>query len=209
MDKINNFVKTTLLGGFGVLLPVLILFILFSAVFRFVTTSLRPIAAVFGVGLIRSEFVAGVLSILIMVLISFLVGLAVRTRTGVIYHSVIEDSLLNKIPGYTLVREATKYFEGREERPFSAFALVRPFGSDTLVNAFVTDSHPDGSYSVFVPQGPTLAQGDIYHLKSQDVFIVDVPVSEGIKAVISMGAGSDKILKSLRDSEPPDLLGKL
>jgi len=213
MEKVKDFVKTTLLGGLGVLLPVLILFVAFNAIFRFVTGSIRPIANIFGVGLIRSDFIAGVISILIMVLISFVVGLIVKTRTGVIYHAIIEEAVLNKIPGYKLVKEATTYFEPGKERPFSAFALVRPFGSDTMVNAFITDTHPDGSYSVFVPQGPTLAQGDIYHLKPKDVYILDVPIAEGIKAIISMGAGSEKLLAKYKeknpDQDPPDLLGDL
>ncbi|HEY4687551.1 MAG TPA: hypothetical protein VIH20_05025, partial [Candidatus Subteraquimicrobiales bacterium] len=119
MEKVKDFVKTTLLGGLGVLLPVLILFVAFNAIFRFVTGSIRPIANIFGVGLIRSDFIAGVISILIMVLISFVVGLIVKTRTGVIYHAIIEEAVLNKIPGYKLVKEATTYFEPGKERPFS------------------------------------------------------------------------------------------
>ena len=213
MEKVKIFVKTTLLGGLVVILPVLILFVIFNALFKFVTGSIRPIANIFGVGLIKSDFIAGVISIMIMILISFIVGLVVKTRTGVIYHAVIEETVLNKIPGYKIVREATTYFEPGKERPFSAFALARPFGSGTLVNAFVTDTHPDGSYSVFVPQGPTLAQGDIYHLNSKDVFILDVPVADGIKAIISMGAGSEKLLEKYReknpDGDPPDLLGDI
>ncbi len=203
MSKAKNFIKTTLLGGFGVLLPVLILFIVFSALFRFITNNIRPLTNIVTLGSNIQGILADLISIAIIITACFIIGVVVKTRTGVFFHNVIETRLLERIPGYNLVKDTVKYFGGGQETPFSTVALVRLFGGETLQTAFVTDNHPDGSCTVYVPQAPTLAQGDVYHVQAKDVFIIDVPVEDGIKSVVGCGAGSQKLVEKYREKELP------
>jgi uncharacterized membrane protein len=81
--------------------------------------------------------------------------------------------------------------------PFSSVALARIFDNDTLVTAFVTDRHVDGSYTVFVPTGPNPTSGGIYHLKAENVFPVDVSVEDAMRSIISCGAGSSTLIAKL------------
>jgi uncharacterized membrane protein len=74
-------------------------------------------------------------------------------------------------------------------------ALAQIFGNSTLVTCFVTDSHDDGSFTVFVPTGPNPTSGLIYHLEGQYVHPVKVPVQDAMRSVISCGAGSGKLLQ--------------
>jgi uncharacterized membrane protein len=62
------------------------------------------------------------------------------------------------------------------------------------VTCFITDSHDDGSFTVFVPTGPNPTSGLIYHLGGEFVHPVNVPVQEAMRSVISCGAGSGKLL---------------
>ena len=195
MSKAKNFIKTTLLGGFGVLLPVLILFIVFSALFGFITNNIRPLTNLITMSSNIQGILADVISIAIIIVTCFVIGVAIKTRTGVFFHNVIETQLLEKIPGYGWVKETLKYFGGGQETPFRTVALVRLYSSGTLQTAFVTDSHSDGSYTVYVPLAPTLAQGEVYHVPGDDVFVLDVPVEEGIRSVIGCGAGSRGLIE--------------
>ena len=199
MDKAKNFVRTTLLGGFAVLLPVLVLFIVFNTLFKFITNNIRPITDI----VTRSSNIQGILaditSIAIIIAICFFVGVAVKTRTGIFFHNVIETRFLGKIPGYNMVKDTVKYFSGGQETPFRMVALVRPFTGDTLQTAFVTDSHSDGSYTVYVPLAPTLTQGNVCHIQGKDVFILDVTVEEGIRSVVGCGAGSRGLIEKYRE----------
>ena len=199
MGRIKDFVKTTLLGGFAVLLPVLVLLIVFNTLFKFTTNTIRPITDVVARSSNIQGILADIISITIIVAICFFVGVSVKTRIGMFFHNVIETRFLGKIPGYNMVKDTVKYFSGGQETPFRTVALVRLFAGDTLQTAFITDNHSDGSYSVYVPQAPTLAQGDVYHVRADDVFIVDVPVEEAIRSVIGCGAGSRGLVEKYRE----------
>jgi uncharacterized membrane protein len=115
----------------------------------------------------------------------------------------IESNLFRKIPGYSMIKDIVSGFFGKKESAFSSVALVRIWGSDTLVTAFVTDKHEDGSYTVFVPTGPNPTSGNIYHLKAENVHIVDVPVQEAMRSIISCGAGSSALVTKLTDNGRP------
>jgi len=83
-------------------------------------------------------------------------------------------------------------------------ALVQIYGNDTLASAFVTDTHEDGSYTVFVPTGPNPTSGNIYHLPAHHVHPVDVSVEDAMRSIISCGAGSTLLVKQLQDKVGKD-----
>jgi len=71
------------------------------------------------------------------------------------------------------------------------------------MTAFVTDIHSDGQYSVFVPTGPNPMSGNIYHLDEEYVHLVNTPVSEAMRSIISCGAGSASLFDSFQKKSPP------
>ena len=106
-----------------------------------------------------------------------------------------------KAPGYSLVKETVFQFLGNKKSPFSSVALAQIFGNETMVSCFVTDTHEDGSRTVFVPTGPNPTSGNIYHLEAKYVHPVDVSVEDAMRSIISCGAGSSTLLKKLKDTE--------
>jgi uncharacterized membrane protein len=69
---------------------------------------------------------------------------------------------------------------------------------EALVLAFIIEVHEDGQYTVFVPSTPTPAAGTVYVIEGARVHLLDVPFLEAIKSVSRFGAGSAKLMKSLR-----------
>ncbi len=204
MDKIKDFAKTTLIGGLVVILPLIILFVVFRFAFNVVTNSIRPITDVFLGSLQISDFLADLLSLAVIIAICFIIGMIVETRLGGVIRNLVEKEVLERIPGYKTIQGTIKYFDtGKEERPFSSFALIRAYGTDTIRPGFVTEKHSDGSYTVVVPQWPVPTQGDIYNASGEDVIVLDISVEEGMKFVIGGGAGSseeiDKYLIELKN----------
>lgn len=208
MDRFNSFLRTTLIGGIAVVLPVAILAIAFRWIFAKISNAIQPMTNFFmkSFGLMEDEeqlvkIVEGAVDVLVILLIvfaCFLIGLLVKTRMGRYAHETLERRVLRAFPGYSLVKETVLQFIGAKRSPFSTVALVQLFDSNTLCSAFVTDEHPDGSYTVFVPTGPNPTSGQIFHLEAKRVHIIDVPVEETMRAILSCGAGSTKLVEAYR-----------
>lgn len=208
MRNFISFVKTTILGGLIVLLPAAILMLVFQWVFRFVTNLIQPlshlIVRLLG-PLVKSipytqlqGFISDLLAITIILAACFVVGVVVKTRLGGwLYHNV-ENSLLRIAPGYTTVKEIVLQLFGSKRPPFSRVALVKLFGSDTLVTTFITDEHPDGSYTVFMPTGPNPTSGWIFHVPEKDVQLVDISVEHTMRTVIGCGVGSKPLVQDFK-----------
>jgi len=199
MDGFKGFIKTTILGGLVVVLPVAVLATVFAWVYGFVSRAIRPITALVLARSNMGEFVADLMVIAVIVAFCFVVGLIIRTRVGRFVHGQLEDRILKIAPGYSLIKETAMQFLGKRKSPFSSVALVQLFQNDTLVTAFVTDEHPDGTCTCFVPTGPNPTSGNIYHVKSQYVHPADVSVEETMRSIISCGAGSGAILGQRED----------
>jgi len=203
MNRLREFIKSTLIGGLLVLLPLAILLYILVWVFNLTHKAIAPLTKIIMEKSALQVIVADVVAIALLVGVCFLVGMVVRTRFGRWMYVLIESRLLKRAPGYSMVKETVSQFLDKSRpSPFSSVALARIFESDTLVSVFVTDRHADGSYTVFMPTGPNPTSGNIYHLKAENVFPVDVPVEDAMRSIISCGAGSSTLISKLAETHP-------
>ncbi|MGA1872685.1 MAG: DUF502 domain-containing protein [Thermoplasmatota archaeon] len=194
--KFKKLLWTTLIGGVGVILPLVIIGWVFYWLYTVIIGLVEPISEPISesLGVFRPLIDLAVISIILVG--CFLLGFAIRTRIGNYFHMHIEKNFLKKIPGYMVTKEVIMHFSGEEETPFSAVVLVNPFGNDTMMTGFVTDRNPASPFTtVFVPTGPNPTSGNIYHVRNENVKDIDVKVELGIKTVIGCGAGSKVLLK--------------
>jgi uncharacterized membrane protein len=199
MKKIKKFIKTTLLGGVIVLLPVLLAGFFLNWLYNFITELIAPLTIVVVEKIKLHKIVADILVILIIVAICFIVGLVVKTRLGRFFYRQIEKRILKIMPGYTLFRNTIKQFLGQEKAPFSKVALVQAFGNNTLMTGFVTDENSPNRVTVFVPSGLNPTSGLIFHLPKEHVHLIDVSVEDTMRSIISCGAGSEKLVNKFKD----------
>ncbi|MBI9071075.1 MAG: DUF502 domain-containing protein [Melioribacteraceae bacterium] len=194
MSAIKSFIKTTLLGGMLVVLPLVILILVFTWLFEFIVDKIRPITDIILETTKMQEFAASGLALLLIILCFFLVGLVVQTKIGKFLFEYFEKSFFSKIPLYNIIKETTIQLVSSNKTLFKHVALVKLYGNDTRLTAFVTEIHTDGSYTVFVPSGPAPTAGFIYHLKKESVELVNYPVERAMKTIFSFGAGSKELL---------------
>jgi uncharacterized membrane protein len=204
MKNLNVFIKRALLGGAIVVLPVAIYMIVVDWLIGFITGQIDfmadPLAErldqlyEFTISPTFYSVAANLMVLASIILMCFIVGSLVETRPGARGYRTLENRTLKKVPGYYLIKQTVVQFLGSENRPFSSVALVQVFSNDTLMTAFITDTHSDGSFTVFVPTGPNPMSGNIYHLRREYVHILDVPVEDAMRSIISCGAGSTKLL---------------
>jgi hypothetical protein len=120
----------------------------------------------------------------------------VRTRPGLRAKNVLDRYMLERIPGYTLLRGLTGRITGHEEGATFAAALVEI--EEALVPAFVVEEHADGRYTVFVPSVPTPAAGSVYVLERARVHLLDVPFTTAVSVISKWGAGSRDLVEAMR-----------
>jgi uncharacterized membrane protein len=194
MDRMKAFIKTSVLGGLVVVLPAVFLFLIFRWLFNWITDIIQPLTNLMIAKGQFPEIVADVLVFAIILAVCFLVGAVVKTKVGQFIHENLESRILQLAPGYPTIKSVVMQFIGKNKSPFSSVALVQVFGDETLMTAFITDTHDNGRYTVFVPTGPNPTTGLIFHLPQKYVHPIRVSVEETMRSVISCGAGSANLL---------------
>ena len=194
--------QSTLLTGLTILLPLLIIFTVFNWIAAFIVKILRP----FTNSLINhtsvSVVAAHVIVITCFLTICFLVGYYTKTQIGKEMYEKLELKLLMRIPGYKMIKQTIMQFRGSKKTPFSSVAVVRLYNNETLMTAFITDEHDNGSYTVFVPTGPNPASGNIYHVEQDQLTKLDASVEDTMRSIFGCGAGSSTILKYKVENNP-------
>lgn len=193
-----------LIDGVFALLPILLLLWVYSFIYRFIAATAQPIAShLFG----GEGFTKNITVILLFLILFICFGFIIKTPTGsYIYHTLVKQ-LFHYLPGYSWINSTVAQFTEVDRNTFSSVALVKVFPNGTLMTAFITDEDEQGRKTVFVPSGPNPTTGNIYHLDSEQVFPIDVPIEDAIRTIIGVGNGSKKLLKIYREQyEKPQLL---
>jgi len=194
MHQVSQFLKMTLLGGLVIILPVALIFFLLMKAMDEVQKVLQPIVSLLPEAVILPK----VMALLIVIVGCFLTGLVINTRIGQQVYQAGERQILERIPGYTLLRDLSRQFSGREEEGSFSVALVEI--EEALVPAFLVEEHEDGSFTVFVPSSPTPTVGALYILPRERVHPVNVSFAQAIKCVTRWGVGSGELLRAMRDN---------
>ncbi len=192
MNRFLEFSKTTLIGGLLVILPVALIGFLLLRAMTLVEKLLGPIISL----LPHEVFLPRVIALLIIIGFCFLTGLVLKTRIGRLIYQSGERRILERLPGYTLMRSLSRQIAGQEEGVSFSPALVEIEAA--LVPAFLVEEHEDGSYTVFVPASPTPTIGALYILPRERVHPVNVPFAKAVECVGQWGVGSGELLRAMQ-----------
>jgi len=198
MIKAGNFIKTTLMGGLLVVLPIVITFFFLRWIFNLVTGMIAPLTKLIVAQTDTRQLVGDAIAIVIIILVFFLVGLSVKTRLGRYVFCRLEKHILKIAPGYSLFKETLKQLLGRDQRPFSQVVFGKPFGGETMMTGLVADELPDGRLTVFFPSALNPTTGLLCHVRSEDLTHLDVTVEEAMRTIIGCGTGTSKLYKKIR-----------
>jgi uncharacterized membrane protein len=190
--RLRKFTETTLIGGLLVLLPITIFIVLVRFVLQLITKFISPIAKLFS-GIELPLALVNFISLGIVITFCFLVGLAVRTRSGNAIINYLNKKYLAKLPFYITIQETVKQIFGKKEDSFSRVVLIDVFG--VLMTGFVTDDTRTGIYTVFVPTAPNPTNGFVFHAREDQLTFLDVKPEDAMRTVIGLGTGSQTLFK--------------
>src|SRR5215510_10046655 len=192
MKTLVQFLKMTLVGGLLVVLPLWVSLLLLFKAIKGALAVLQPIAK-----LVPQRFVHhDVVALCLLVLICFGVGLLIRTEFGKRIGDWLEQHLLGRLPGFSIIRGMIGQFAGKEDEQSFQPALVEI--EEALVPAFIIEKHADGQFTVFVSSSPTPMAGAIYILQPERVHPVDVPLRKAMVCVTKWGAGAAEMRGAMR-----------
>jgi len=193
MRSFLEFLRMTFVGGAFFLLPLALVVWLLGHAFAIAAKTLNPVAEALPIHQVVGVGLADIFAVLALVAICFLAGLLARTGPGRGLSQAVEQAILSKVPGYTLLKSMTRDDGtlGSGGRVVTALARIE----EAWALAFIMERHDDGLLTVFVPSAPTPAVGTIYYLTEDRVRRLDVPVQAAAKLVMRLGVGSADLLR--------------
>ena len=195
MKFAREFLANVLVGGVLIVLPIYLAVLVLLKGMQSAAGLVRPVTALLPAWLPAE----GLLSLVLVLVVCFLIGIAVRTRVGRILRERVERSLFERLPGYALFRSLTQRLagEGRESAWKPALVEIE----EALVPAFIIEELEDGRFTVFVPSVPTPFAGAVYILSRERVHALDVPFTQAIKSISRWGSGSKDLVAAMTKAE--------
>ena len=191
MRFVRDFVANAVVGGLLVLVPVYIAVLLLGKAMQTGASAVKPLADLLPSWLPAQHL----LSLLLVLLVCFAIGLLVRTSTGSAVREQLDRSVFGRLPGYETLRSLSRQVAGRADEAGWKPVVVEI--EDALVPAFVVEKLDDGRYTVFVPSVPTPFAGAIYVMSPERVHKVDVPVGQAVRAISQWGVGTKGLIEKM------------
>ena len=190
--------KTTIIGGTLFLLPVGAILFILSFALRLVKRVAVPISSSLHLDQLGSATGIGaatLLSILMLVLISFAAGIVARTTVGRRISQWSEHSLLARFPQYQLMKSVAEGLAHIDSASGLKPALVSV--EDGWQIGYLLEQLENDWVAVFLPQAPTPRSGNIMYLPANRVRPLGITMVQAISIVKAIGVGSGAALRGV------------
>jgi uncharacterized membrane protein len=194
MRQFIDFLKTTALGGLFVLLPLLLLYLLLSELLDLVVALATPIADQFPQGTFDQVRFPVLWALILIVGMSFLLGLGLRSEKGRRLGSWIERTLLGRLPLYEAVKNLSGGLIGsKSEAAFQSAVLHSADGEREIV--YMIEDHDDGHVTVLVPWAPASFAGSVKILPKERIEVLDASLGDTSRVLGHWGVGTHDLLE--------------
>jgi uncharacterized membrane protein len=191
MKFAREFLVNTLVGGLLIVLPIYLTVLVVLKGMQSLAAVVRPLAMLLPAWLPAENL----LSLALVLVVCFLIGVAVRTRVGGILRQWMDRAVFERLPGYGLFRSLTQRLAGEGRENVWKPALVEI--EEALVPAFIIEEVADDRFTVFVPSVPTPLAGAVYILSRERVHPLDVSFTQAIKSISRWGSGSKDLVAAM------------
>ena len=198
MKRFGAYLLKAIVRGALIVVPVYLALLLLLKAAKSVLGIVHPIAK-----LLPEWFPAtDVLSVLLVLVVCFLVGVLVHTAMGRSAKRSLEKSVLERIPGYTVLRALGQRAAGQGGSGEDAWQPALIEIEEALVPGFIVESVDEDRVTVFVPSVPTPLAGAVYIIERRRVHAVDVPFAQVIKSISRWGTGSKELVAAMKRTPP-------
>jgi uncharacterized membrane protein len=193
MRPLGDFVKTTLLGGLTILLPLLLLFLLAAEVFGLLVSLATPLADLFPEGVLPVEEIPELVALFLLVITSFLLGVLVRSQWARGVGNWLEDRVLGRVPAYGAVKALSGgLLDAKANNSFKPALLTDGEGGGDPV--YVIEQYADGKATVLMPWSPASFAGSLKVVDQSRLQPLAVSLDEYSRTIGLFGVGMGALL---------------
>ena len=193
MKNFTEFLKTSLIGGLFVLLPLILVYLLLAEILQLVVAMATPIADLFPKGTFDQVNAPVLLALILIVGASFLFGLALRSMTRRRFGLWIERAVLGRLPLYNVVKSLSRGLIGaKEDTAFRPAVFDSPDGEREIV--YVIEDHGDGQLTVLVPWAPASFAGSVKIISRDRIEMLDASLGDTSRVLSHWGMGARELL---------------
>ena len=200
MENLITFVKTTVIGGLVIILPLAVIVFVAGDTVNSLIIATKPLTQDLPFGPFVNALIALLLVIAGIVGTCFAAGFLLSTLWGRAIKTWLEKNLFERIPMYTTLRGLTQKFAGIESADFPVVEADL-YNSDNRVLGVMVDTLPDERHVVYVPSSPMVTVGQVYIVPSARITKTDLSMSETIGCLSQMGIEAEKLYKASSTSK--------
>lgn len=186
-----KFLKTTVIGGLIFLIPVVVLVMAVGKALNVMKAVAEPVARFLPIDSLGGVAIVNIIAAIIVLLISFLAGLLALTRPARKFAGSVEKAVLQKIPGYTLIKGVTDKLTSPDT--VGIHSVLVSIGNSSRVSIEI-ERVSKNRVVVYVPSSPNPWTGDVHIVSADQVERLDCPITAVIDHVEQLGGGSSKYL---------------
>ena len=187
-----SFLKTTLLGGLFLLLPIMLLWVGLKEIGGLLVAMASPIADMLPGKMFEDLIAPGVVALALIVATSFVLGLAVKATWLRDLGRKFESSVLYKVPMYRMLKVISGALIDYDNSHVDA-ALVKDEtgGGDPC---YVMEKHADGRATVLLPWSPASFAGSIKVVQQSQLEILPCTLDEFSRSLSQIGVGVEECM---------------
>jgi uncharacterized membrane protein len=193
MKQPIEFLKTTALGGLFVLLPILLLYLLMAEALELIVVLAEPIADLFPKGTFDEIKYPVAVGLILIMGLSFLIGLALRSENGRRLGRWVERTVLGRLPAYNALKNLTTGFaEAGKDGAFKTAVLNSNSGEREIV--YIVEDHGNGQLTVLLPWAPMAFTGSVKVINEDRLELMDANLGDVSRVLSQWGVGVRNLL---------------
>ena len=197
-----NFLKTTVLGGLFILLPLMLLWIGLREIGGLLALMAAPIADIFvdffPAGFFEDLSAPGVVAFFLIVGTSFILGLAAKSDWLTSIGRSIEKSVLYKVPMYRMLKIISSALIDTASGNVVPGLITDGKGGGEP--CYVVEKHKDGRATVLVPWSPASFAGSIKVVQQSDIEFLSCSLDDYARSLSHIGVGVEECM----NEKPPE-----
>jgi uncharacterized membrane protein len=188
-----NFLKSALVNGLAILLPVVLVFLGIKEIFGLLVSIATPIADLFPVGTFDHIKETEIIAALLIVGMAIILGVLSKIKAGRILGHSIEKYTLYKVPMYRMLKSLVGAFLDLESEDSFKPAFLENASGD-LEPVYVIEDKGRPRVVVLIPWAPTAFAGSVKLVQRDRIHYAGVTLDEFSLSLTHLGTGMSELL---------------